>query len=131
VCSEYKDYWEVATDAEKLVTGELMINEDCLLVTWEYKEEEKARQGNTSLAIASFVTSYARIELMKVIDEVEVIPGRLLYMDTDSIIFCHHKGEPLPKTDDYLGCLADEISKDYGQRARCTKFCSLGPKVYF
>ncbi len=130
VCSEYKDYWEVATDAEKLVTGELMINEDCLLVTWEYKEEEKARQGNTSLAIASFVTSYARIELMKVIDEVEVIPGRLLYMDTDSIIFCHHKGETLPKTDDYLGCLADEISKDYGQRARCTKFCSLGPKVY-
>jgi hypothetical protein len=51
-------------------------------------------------------------------------------LDTDSIIFCHHKGEPLPKTDDYLGCLADEISKDYGQRARCTKFCSLGPKVY-
>jgi hypothetical protein len=130
VCSEYKDYWDVATDPEKIVTGELMINEDCLIVTWEYKDDEMAKQGNTSLAIASFVTSYARTELMKVIDEVEKIPGRLLYMDTDSIIFCHHDGEPMPKTDDYLGCLADEISKDYGPNARCTKFCSLGPKVY-
>ncbi len=67
---------------------------------------------------------------MKVIDEIEVIPGRLLYMDTDSVIFCYKEGEPLPKTDDYLGCLADEISKDYGSNAKCTKFCSLGPKVY-
>jgi hypothetical protein len=51
-------------------------------------------------------------------------------MDTDSIIFCYTDGEPLPQTGDYLGCLADEISKDYKEGARCTKFCSLGPKVY-
>jgi hypothetical protein len=57
VCNEYKDYWDVATDEEKLITGELMVNEDCLIVTWEYKEDDLAKQGNTSLAIASFVTS--------------------------------------------------------------------------
>ena len=89
-----------------------------------------SKPGNTSLAIAAFVTSYARIELMKVIDEIEIIPGRLLYMDTDSVIYLYKKGEPKPKTGDYLGCLANEISKDYGPNARCTKFCSLGPKVY-
>jgi len=97
VCTEYKDYWDIATDPEKKITGELMVNEDCLVVTWEFVDEENARQGNTSLAIASFVTSYARTELMKVIDEVEIILGRLLYMDTDSIIFRHANGEPLPK----------------------------------
>jgi hypothetical protein len=130
VCVEYKDYWELVNDENKKITGELMVNEDCLLITWEFQEDEMAKQNNTSLSIASFVTSYARTELMKVIDEIEVIPGRLLYMDTDSVIFCYKKGEPLPKTDDYLGCLADEISKDYGSNAKCTKFCSLGPKVY-
>ena len=130
VCNEYKDYWDLATDSEKIIKGELMVNEDCLLVNWEYKDDESAKNVNTSLAIASFVTSYARIELMKKIDEIEIIPGRTLYMDTDSIIFRYKEGEPKPRTDDYLGCLADEISKDYGEHAICTKFCSLGPKVY-
>ena len=130
ICNEYHEYWKLANDEDKLIKGELMVNEDTLLVTWEYKDDELGRTGNTSLAIASFVTSYARIELMKVIDEVEKIPGRLLYMDTDSIIFEYKDGDPKPETDDYLGCLCDEISKDYGENAVCTKFCSLGPKVY-
>ena len=38
-----------------------MVNDDCLLVTWEHVDDEMGRTGNTSLAIASFVTSYARI----------------------------------------------------------------------
>ena len=130
VCSEYKDYWEIVNDEDKLIKGELMVNDDCLLVNWEYKDDEMGKNANTSLAIASFVTSYARIELMKIIDEVEIIPGRVLYWDTDSLIFRYRDGEPKPSTDDYLGCLADEISKDYGVGAICTKFCSLGPKVY-
>ena len=130
ICNDYDDYFKLATDPEKVIKGELMVNEDCLIVTWEYSDDDLAKNGSTSIATASFVTSYARIELLRVIDEVEEIPGRLLYMDTDSIIFCHTDGEPLPKTDDYLGCLADEISKDYGPNAKCTKFCSLGPKVY-
>ena len=130
ICNEYHQYWDLANDPEKTIKGELMVNEDTLLVTWEYVNEELGSSTNTSLAVASFVTSYARIELMKVIDEVEIIPGRLLYMDTDSIIFHYKNEDPKPKTDDYLGCLCDEISKDYGENAVCTKFCSLGPKVY-
>ena len=130
VCNEYNDYWEIATDDTKIIKGELMVNDNCLLLNWEFKDDESAKNVNTSLAIASFVTSYARIELMTKIDEIEIIPGRVLYMDTDSIIFRYKEGEPKPKTEDYLGCLADEISKDYGENAVCTKFCSLGPKVY-
>ena len=130
VCTEYHEYWRLACDESKLIKGELMINDNCLLVNWENVDEEDCNNQNTSLAIASFVTSYARIELMKVIDEIEEIPGRILYMDTDSVIFKYKEGQPKPKTDDYLGCLADEISKDYGENAVCTKFCSLGPKVY-
>ena len=130
VCTEYKDYWEIVNDEEKVIKGELMVNDNCLLLNWEYKEVDTAKNGNTSLAIASFVTSYARIELMKKLDEIEIIPGRVLYFDTDSIIFRYKDGEPKPSTDDYLGGLADEISKDYGEKAVCTKFCSLGPKVY-
>ena len=130
VCSEYKDYWELVNDENKRIKGELMVNDDCLLVNWEFVDDEMGKNYNTSLAIASFVTSYARIELMKKIDEIEIIPGRVLYFDTDSIIFRYKEEEPKPSTDDYLGCLADEISKDYGAGAICTKFCSLGPKVY-
>ena len=130
VCNEYNDYWEIFNDEDKDITGELMINEDCLLVTWQYNNDLKSKNNNTSIATASFCTSHARVKLLEAIDEIEVIPGRLLYMDTDSMIFKYTEGEPKPEIGDYLGCLADEISKDYGKNAICTKFCSLGPKVY-
>lgn len=107
-----------------------MVNEDCLLVTWEHIDEENGRVGNTSLAIASFVTSYARVEICKLMHEINIIPDRLLYVDTDSTIFEYKDGDPKPNTAGYLGCLADEILKDYGPDAICKKFCSLGPKVY-
>ena len=107
-----------------------MVNDDCLLVTWEYKDEDLGKNNNTSLAIASFCTSYARVKLYDAMEEVESIPGRLLYKDTDSLIFEYKDGDEKPQIGDYLGCLADEIAKDYGVNAICTKFCSLGPKVY-
>jgi len=107
-----------------------MPNDKTLLVNHKKTDDMMCRPGNTSVAIAAYVTSYARIKLYNLLDEIEQVPGRILYMDTDSVIFSHEDGEPKPSTGDYLGDLTDEIAKDYGPGARCTKFCSLGPKVY-
>lgn len=130
ICYEYKDYYEVLNDVNKVIKGELMVNDNCLLINWEYVNDDFVENKNTAIAISSFVTSYARIELHRKMEEIDKERNRLLYVDTDSMIFEYAKGEDKPMIGDYLGDLSDEIAKDYGDNAICTKFCSLGPKVY-
>ena len=136
ICKTYDDYWKLTEDENIKIKGEIMVNEDTLIVNHVQIDDENCRNGNTSLAIAAFVTSWARLKLVKLIHEIETIQGRILYMDTDSVIFTHREAtesetaEPTPITGDFLGDPADEITKDYGVGAKCTQFVSLGPKFY-
>ena len=130
ICQTYNDYYQLVSNENIMIKGELMVNEETLLVNYQMTEDENCNNSRTSYAIAAFVTSWARLELLKVIDEIELIPRRIMYMDTDSVIFSYKNGDIKPATGDYLGNLTDEIIKDYGENAICTKFCSLGPKVY-
>ena len=136
ICNTYDDYWKLTEDENITIKGEIMVNEETLIVSHVQNDDENCKNGNTSLAIAAFVTSWARLKLVKLIHEIEKVQGRILYMDTDSVIFTHREAtinepaEPEPKTGDFLGDLADEITKDYGVGAKCTQFVSLGPKFY-
>jgi hypothetical protein len=53
-------------------------------------------------------------------------PEKILYMDTDSVIFVEPVGKTYLKTGKYLGDLTDEI--DEGDHI--TEFVSTGPKSY-
>lgn len=54
---------------------------------------------------------------------------RVIYFDTDSIIFVDIPGMPTPTTGDYLGDLTDE-SEEYGKGSFIDCFVSGGPKNY-
>jgi len=59
-----------------------MIN-DMLIYNYRYVEDNMAKPGNTSVALASFVTSYARLKLLDEIEKIEAsAPGSVLYFDT-------------------------------------------------
>ena len=60
----------------------------------------------------------------------EIRKYSLLYFDTDSVIFYRKLTDPLIPTGSYLGELVNEIEKNYGHGAKCTKFAALGPKNY-
>ena len=127
----YKDYYKLATDPTKKLTGEVLINEDTIMVNWAHADDSKATAKNYALAIAAFVPAHARIKLCKLMEKIEKIrPGSLLYYDTDSVIFVRHLSDPVIECGDYLGNLTDEILKDYGADSKCIKFVSLGPKNY-
>ena len=53
-------------------------------------------------------------------------PGRILYFDTDSVIFVSRPGVIDPPTGDFLGDLTNELKP--GQHIQ--EFVSLGPKTY-
>ena len=65
VCKEYREYIEIADDPEKKILGEHSPNEKTILVSYDMIKDESADPGNTNIAIAPFVTSYARLLLYK------------------------------------------------------------------
>lgn len=77
----------------------------------------------TSVTHAAFVTAHARLKLYS---ELEKIGNRVLYFDTDSIIYISRAGEYKPKLGNYLGELTSELdTNDYIE-----EFVSAGPKNY-
>ena len=88
VCHEYSSYWNIINNDDYIIKGEEMPNEKTIIVSYKFKDENLANPGNTSLAIASFVTSYARLHLYSFMERInENGQDRLLYFDTDSVIF--------------------------------------------
>ena len=127
ICKEYHEYWSLVEDEAIEITGEYSPNDDTIFVSYQKRSDEDADPGNTSVAIASMVTSYARLHLYKYMNMVsEIGEDRLLYFDTDSIIFVRKPGDPVIATGDFLGDLTDELPDG----ARCVKFVSGGPKNY-
>ncbi|MDI9312371.1 MAG: DNA polymerase, partial [Limnohabitans sp.] len=131
VCHHYAEYWNVINDDKYKVEGEYMPNDSTIILSYKFKDDNDADLGNTSIAISSFVTAYARLELYKIMEKINNIgEDRLLYFDTDSVIFVKKHGDQVIETGDYLGDLTDEIKDNYGPTAFCRKFVSCGPKNY-
>lgn len=93
------------------VTGEFSPNHDTVVVCYQLKDEEPADPGNTSIASASFVTSYARLNLYKFIEKVNEIGD-----NTNSIIFIRKPGDPVIE----IGELTDELPTS----VKCVRFVS-------
>ena len=111
----------------------ITVGVDKVLVNHEFIDDSYDRAGNTNVGIAAMVTSYARIKLYSIIDEIErSSQGRVLYYDTDSVIFVDkkHSGWNVPEIGDFLGDMTDEIAKDYGPESYIKKFACGGAKNY-
>jgi hypothetical protein len=73
-----------------------------------------------------FTTSYARLKLYEAMEGVGD-PKRILYCDTDSLVYTHRPSENKLIRGDYLGDLTDELKKD---EKEIIEFVSGGPKNY-
>nr|XP_021323064.1 uncharacterized protein LOC110438038 isoform X1 [Danio rerio] len=108
------------TDALKYFT---FISDDVALVQFQPTEDSHRIIRDINVFIGAYTTSWARLELYKLMDK---LGDRLLYSDTDSVIFVSKAGDWMPPLGDYLGDLTDEI----GDGDYITEFCSSGPKSY-
>ena len=80
--------------------------------------------AETNIFIAAFTTCWARLKLFSLL---EMLDRRVLYFDTDSVIFVSRVGDKDPETGSFLGELTNELKKpgDF-----ITGFVSGGPKNY-
>ena len=85
--SEPSKFFDLVTNPNKIVKNVDICRENLLLVNWEDTEPNVEPHACSNVIVAAFVTAQARLKLY---EPLEKLNERVLYFDTDSIIY-HHK----------------------------------------
>ena len=115
-------YFDYLSSDEINVCDVRFVSEEMIEIHYENNEDFIAPNSKTNVVIAAFTTAYARLKLYDLLDTLQ---ERVLYYDTDSVIFVSKPGEQEPPLGPYLGELTDELKGEY-----ITTFISGGPKNY-
>jgi hypothetical protein len=120
--SKPERYFALLTDPRVDVKNIDLVNEEVAKV--HYVEEKAFRKDNknTNVIIAAYTTAHARLKLYSIL---ELLQERVLYYDTDSVVYRHREDLLNPPTGSYLGDLTDELDGD-----TIHTFVSGGPKNY-
>ena len=100
-----------------------VINDDLVEVHYQYQDEDIPVSPNLNIFVACFTTCWARLRLYTALEK---LGERVLYYDTDSIIFLQDEGQVNPTLGEYLGDFTSELDPD----DYITEFVSAGPKNY-
>ena len=100
-----------------------IINDDMVEVHYQYEKEDIPVSPNLNIFVACFTTCHARIKLYETLQS---LGERVLYYDTDSIIYCTDEGQTNPDLGPYLGQLTNELKGN----DHIVEFVSGGPKNY-
>lgn len=121
------EYFDILNDKTKRIVNEVEMSDEVMKVSWKRIDDEMTCSKNTNVAVASYVTSHARLHLYDILSRIEAIrPHSLLYFDTDSAIYVRKLSDPEVPTGAFLGDLSSEVPEG----TKITKFVALGPKSY-
>ena len=98
--TEPKRLFELLDKPEYEVTDARLVNDETVEVHYRNTEEFEEQNNKVNIVIAAFTTAYARLKLYDLLD---LLQERILYYDTDSVVFVHEPGKPEPPLGDYLG----------------------------
>ena len=120
--TEPKDLYSYLDSDQYEVKDAQLVNDETVEIQYIAKEGFVKENDKVNIVIAAFTTAYARLKLYDLLD---LLQERVLYYDTDSVVYVHEPGKPDPPLGDYLGDLTDELNGGY-----ITTFLSGGPKNY-
>ncbi|XP_055344050.1 uncharacterized protein LOC129592111 [Paramacrobiotus metropolitanus] len=119
-----KQYFDLLRSEAIEIHSVHAVNANTMMVTKSKKEDFIEGSNSVNIAIAAFTTSHARLKLL---NRMEKLGERVLYYDTDSVIFTCKEDQWMPQTGTFLGDWSNEL--EHGE-THITKFVSCGPKVY-
>ena len=122
--SKPKEYINMMQDSTKEVLDVMFANKEHIALRWNSKSDFVEPLPNTNVVLAAFTTAQARLKLYTLL---EGLQDRVLYFDTDSVVYLHSKDNSLwnPPLGPFLGELKDET-----KGVPLTVFVSGGPKNY-
>jgi very-short-patch-repair endonuclease len=125
--TEPQIFFKLLGDPTISVNDALIISDETLQVNYEKESLFVEPTQHSSVYIASYTTSYARLELYKLLDSLQT---QVIYYDTDSVIFSAKPGDYIPRVGRFIGELTNEICTKDEPDAYITKFASCGCKNY-
>ena len=100
-----------------------VINDNLVEVHYQYQDEDIPVSPNLNIFVACFTTCWARLRLYAALEQ---LGERVLYYDTDSVIYWTDETQATPVLGDYLGDFTSELKgNDF-----IVEFVSGGPKNY-
>lgn len=127
--------YELLDNGSLEVTGIVPLSNYKMRVSYKYKKRCAREDSNSNLVIAIFTTSYGRAELYKHMQAVEEKAdgpkgSKLVYTDTDSVLFCCKRDEPPPiPAGRFLGEMTDECPRQDIQEFICGGNKNYGLKM--
>ena len=100
-----------------------VINDDMVEVHYQYQDQDIPVSPNLNIFVACFTTCWARLRLYAALEQLQV---RVLYYDTDSVLYWTDENQSNPVLGDYLGEFTSELDDD----DYIVEFVSGGPKNY-
>ena len=116
------DLFRLLDDPVFQISSVRICSEDVMEVVTTTAEDECERSFKTNVFVAAFTTSLACLKLYEALD---FLGDRVLYYDTDSVIYKTKPGQEKLPLGPYLGQFTDELGGD-----SIVEFCSGGAKNY-
>lgn len=113
---------DMMTSDQQEVKNVRFINDNAVQLDWVYSNDFIAASSRTNVIIAAYTTAQARLKLYSYL---KPLGKRVMYCDTDSVVFTSAPEEWDPPLGDFLGDLTDEAPNN-----EITKFVTGGPKNY-
>lgn len=107
--SEADKFFQLLADPSKVVSNFHIVTKEKIQVDWQQTKLTTKEDYQTNVFIASFTTCWARRKLYEVL---QMLGERVLYFDTDSVIFVSKSGDKEPEVGSFLGQLTSELDPD-------------------
>ena len=127
--TEPSQFYKLLLDDSANIQSIRIVNEEMVEVVSKKTEEEATINPNINVFIAASTTAYARLKLYEAL---ELLGERVLYMDTDSVIYTWKPGQLHVPLGSFLGDYTNEIKphKVTKQPDWIVEFVAAGPKNY-
>ena len=117
----YEKLYEFLTDQTKVIKDFHILDKGMVVMEYAQREEFQEPNCKTNVIIASMCGAYACVKLWRIMENHQ-LGSRVMYNDTDSVIYSSYLGQWKPPTGKYLSDLADEL---VCHQIRCSG-CSMG-----
>lgn len=121
-----EEFFNMFTNSAILINSALDVNDNTVVVNYEMRDEVYDPLTTVNVVIAAYVTTHARLKLYSYLEKLE---DRVLYYDTDSVIYISRPEEFDIPTGEFIGDMTDEL-ESYGVNSYIIEFASGGPKNY-
>ena len=105
--NRYEKLYSILVDVTKVIKNFHVLNSDMIMMKYKQSEEFKELSNKINVIILAFCSAYACIKLWQMMNK---LGNRVMYHDTDSIIYTYKWQEWIPPIGEYLGDLMDELS---------------------